>query len=299
MFKTLFPATAIAGLMIISSNAHAYVGVRTAQQMQMNYNATPDHCQGNAVPAHACSGILIRATTYSPHYHAWHHSQNSKAKGGVSFSYLRADIPTTRLAADARSGFTLHPQYQRPHNTRHYEVLCAWPTDGDTWTRDHNGCGDNSQTYPVEQACHQQGVMTAEHWMTQFRRTRDYKRQCAFDTRYNNIPGRAENFHQSLRAKRLYGNELPFTWNEVIVRAWDESTSDRLPIQSFFHIDGMQGALEQARANQRDWHGTNGTFIPVIRIRLPDARNPKAQFSYHEDEQAVATPRSAGTPATP
>ena len=90
-----------------TASAQASIGAQTAARMQENYNATPTQCEGNAVPAHACSGVLLRSTVPSPYYHTWHHSQNSKDKGGVSFSYLRSDLPTTGLAADGRSGFTL------------------------------------------------------------------------------------------------------------------------------------------------------------------------------------------------
>lgn len=158
--RTLLAAALLAGL----STAQASIGARTAEQLQNNYDATPAHCQGNAVPAHACSGVLLRSTKPSPLYHSWHHSQNSKDKGGVSFSYLRSDIPTTRLAADGRSGFTLYPLLQRPKDSLRYEMLCAWPTDGDTWERDNRGCGDNRQTAATEAACHEQGVLTAEQW---------------------------------------------------------------------------------------------------------------------------------------
>ncbi|WP_060511266.1 hypothetical protein [Pseudomonas sp. NBRC 111124] len=257
--------------------------------MQKNYDATPQRCEGNAIPAHACSGVLIRATKPSPSYHTWHHSENTLKKGGLSFSYLRADIPITKLAADARSGFTFYPQLQRPEGTLHYEVLCAWPTDGDSWTRNGSGCGDNSQTANREQACHEQGVHTAEDWVAQFRKSRDYKQQCAFDSQYTRVPGRDEAFYQSIRAKQLYGKELPFAWNELILRAWKEKTSHQLPIQSFFYIEGMNGALQQAQADQKDWHSTNGRFIPVIRVRLPQSSDHRTVFSYDEADQAIAS----------
>lgn len=120
MFKTLPIATLVATTLVTAhaspdkTSAHTLLGQRTAAQMQQNYDATPARCEGNAVPAHACSGVLLRATKPGPSYHTWHHSPNTKAKGGLSFSYIRADIPTSQLAADGRSGFTLYPQLQRP-----------------------------------------------------------------------------------------------------------------------------------------------------------------------------------------
>lgn len=287
-------------LALLSTHALATLGQRTAEQMQSAYDATAANCgSSDAIPAHACSGVLLRATKPSPTYHSWHHSPNSKAKGGVSFSYLRADIPTRQLAADARSGFTLYPLLKRPKDTLHYKVLCATPTDGDTWTRDQQGCGDNSNTAETEAACHLQGVLTAEQWIERFRASGDYKRQCAFDVRKERKAERAEAFLQSLRAKQLYASELPFPWNEVIIGAWDEEGSNRLPIQSFFYIDGQYNALAQAQADQKDWFATYGAFIPVIRIRLPGGGQSAATFSYHEAEQAVASADSVSAAGTP
>lgn len=269
--------------------AQASLGERTAAQMQENYDAAPVDCGGSAIPAHGCSGVLIRATKPSPKYHTWHHSPNNKEKGGVSFSYLRTDLPITRLAADARSGFTLYPRMQRPAESISYQVLCAWPTDGDTWTRGQQGCGNNSQTTSTERLCHEQGITTAQAWIDEFRRSEDYKRQCAFDVRDVRKSERADAFYQSLTAQRMFASELPFPWNEVIVQAWEEDQSHRLPIQSFFHIEGMWGALEQAQADQKDWYETYGAYIPIIRIRMPQEAHDKATFSYHSNEQAVPT----------
>ncbi|HYQ49440.1 MAG TPA: hypothetical protein VES70_03320 [Pseudomonas sp.] len=290
MFRALPQWLLLATLSAAATNATASLGAQVAQRMQQNHDATPQQCQGNAVPAHACSGVLLRATLPSPKYHTWHHSPNSKAKGGVSFSYLRADIPTTQLAADGRSGFTLYPLLQRPAGSLRYEMLCAFPTDGDTWERNARGCGDNRQTSEEEAACHALGITTAEGWIERYRLSYDYKRQCAFDIQRARAPERAEAFYQSLRTKQLFAAELPFPWNEVMIGAWDEAQSSKLPIQSFFYIEGANGALAQAQADQRDWQQTNAAVIPVIRIRLPRSQEEKTVFSYHESDQAVALP---------
>ncbi|WP_313645803.1 hypothetical protein [Pseudomonas sp.] len=270
--------------------AQASVGAKVAEQMQNNFDATPYYCEGGTSAAYACSGVLLRSTLPSAKYHTWHHSPNSKAKGGLSFSYLRADVPMTQLAADGRSGFTLYPLQQRPENTLDYQVICAWPTDGDSWERDRQGCGDNRQTAEVEPMCQEMGVTTALDWMTRFRQNPDYRRQCAFDLQRSGTAGGQDAFNQSLRVKQLYPEQMPFPWNEVILGTWDENLSHRLPIQSFFHIDGQSNALQQAQADQLDWWRTNGTFIPVIRIRLPQSQDERTLFSYHDSDQAVVQP---------
>lgn len=274
-------------LCLLSFNALAFIGPQTAADMQKSFDTTPEHCGSNAIAAHECSGVLVRSTRPSPSYHTWHHSQNSKTKGSVSFSYLRSDIPIERLAEDGRSGFTLYPLQQRPQDSLPYEVLCTWPTDGDSWTRDSRGCGDNSRTTQVETLCHQQGIATAEDWIVNYRGNADHKSQCAFDAQHANAAERASTFYQGLRVKQLYRDELPYPWNEVMIGAWDETKSSTLPIQSFFYIAGLPDALEQARADQQDWLDTNANFIPVIRIELPKTPEDTTTFSYREEDQAV------------
>ncbi|MCY1443688.1 hypothetical protein D9M71_601140 [compost metagenome] len=75
-----------------------------------------------------------------------------------------------------------------------------------------------------------------------------------------------------------------------MIGTWDEANAHKLPIQSFFHIEGEYGALEQAQADQRDWHETYGSVIPVIRIRLLNSLEERASFSFHQGDQAVALP---------
>jgi hypothetical protein len=271
--------------------ALADVGHDTAKAMQAFYASTPASC--GPAPAFVCSGILLRTTRPSPSYHTWDHSPNSREKGGVAFSYLRADAPISRLAEGASSGYTLAPRRLRPEGTLGYRVLCAYPTDGDSWTRNAAGCGDNSQTEAVEQFCHEQGVFTAEDWIARYRATpgpeaQRYFAQCAFDVDRERGEEAAKAFHESLRAMTLMPDR-PFPWNEVMLRAWKETRSQELPIQSFFYIPGQWNGLQNAQFDQRDWHETTGKFVPIIEITLP-GNNVEARFVYREEDQAIKAP---------
>lgn len=290
MRTLLFPLL-LALPLTAAAHQHISIGTATAAAMQSYYNDTPERC--NTAPAFVCSGILLRATQPSPAYKTWHHSPNSREKGGVSFSYLRADTPMDRLAASGSSGFTLTPRSYSPAASLPYQVLCAFPTDGDTWTRDTFGCGNNSQTASVEKFCHQQGVLTAEQWIARYNATsgpadKRYFAQCAFDVRPAGREKATDSFHQSLRVMKLMPNR-PFPWNEVVLEAWDEKRASELPIQSFFHIKGHNG-LHNAQFEQRDWHASTGKFVPIIELSLPTSNRP-ARFTYHQAEQAVPLPR--------
>ncbi len=60
-------------------------------------------------------------------------------------------------------------------------------------------------------------------------------------------------------------------------------------MQSFFHISGHYGGLENAQHDQRDWHTTTGKFAPIIEITLPRGQQ-EAAFIYRPDDQAVPEP---------
>lgn len=279
------------GLLALSGLAQADAGDDTVAAMQAYYNDTRESC-GEA-PAFLCSGILLRTTRPSPKYHTWNHSPNSREKGGVAFSYLRADAPVQALAEGASSGFTLTPRRHRASDSIPFRVLCAYPTDGDSWTRGAAGCGDNTQTEAIEQLCHEQNIHTAEAWIARYNATEGpaqqrYFAQCAFDVRAGRKEHAARAFYESLRVMQLMPNR-PFPWNELIVGAWDETQSGRLPIQSFFHVRGQPNGLQNAQFDQRDWHATTGKFVPIIEIALPRGEHP-ARFTYRLEEQVVPLP---------
>ena len=62
----------------------AATGAQTAAALQHNYDNTRTACDDETIPAHACSGVLLRSTRASPAYHTWNNSPNSLAKGGVA-----------------------------------------------------------------------------------------------------------------------------------------------------------------------------------------------------------------------
>lgn len=276
--------------------AYADPGTDTAKAMQAQYNDTRTHCDGAA--AFKCSGIFLRTTKPSDKYHTWDPSPNAVEKGGVSFSYLRADAQINQLAEGARSGFTLAPVNSRPTGTLPYATLCAYPTDGDTWERDKNGCGNNKFTPQIkENVCNRVGIHTAQDWIAHYANTPKpeytgwpgnpdyrYATQCAFDVRDQKGAQAADNFQQTLRVMQLM-EDRPYPWNEIIIQTWSKEQSSQLPIQSFFHITGQSG-LADARSVQQDWHKTTGNFIPVIEITLPRGKQP-AQFIYRAADQAV------------
>lgn len=290
MLRAISIAGPLTAFALITGTAQANEGQDTAKAMTRQYHDTREACGAHS-PAFVCSGIFLRSTRPSTSYHSWEHSPNSKTKGGVAFSYLRADSPISSLAEDARSGYTLAPISNRPAGTLQYTVLCAFPTDGDSWTRDKGGCGDNKNTTRVETFCHEQGIRNAEDWILNYQRTsgdpaKRYISQCAFDMHTSRDGAATRDFMETLSAMRSLGGQ-PFPWNEMLIKTWDETQGGSVPIQSFFYIKGMPGGLEQARYDQKDFHKTVGRFVPIIEISLPQNGKRNAEFIYRTADQAV------------
>lgn len=281
-----FQATALAvsiNAALLPLAAQAGVGTDTAATMTKYYNDTRAYCNSPSSPAFMCSGILLRATVPSTAYHSWNPSPLSVSNGGVSFSYLRKDATFSKLAYGHNNGFTLTPYNHAPEGTIEPEVLCAFPADAATNNRIIQGCGDSQSTGEREDLCQALGITTAEQWQNAFFAAgKNHSRQCAFDVRDSlDIIG-AQSFYEMIRAMAYLQTPPSYVQNELRMATWEQNKP--LPIQSFFYTtDG----LADAQTDQKDWFKTNGAYVPIISISLPDAANPAATFTYKADDQAI------------
>lgn len=281
-----FQATALAvsiNAALLPLAAQAGVGTDTAATMTKYYNDTRAYCNSPSSPAFMCSGILLRATVPSTAYHSWNPSPLSVSNGGVSFSYLRKDATFSKLAYGHNNGFTLTPYNHAPEGTIEPEVLCAFPADAATNNRFSQGCGDSQSTAEKEDLCQTLGITTAELWRNAFFAAgKNHSRQCAFDTREGLSINGAKSFYEMIRAMAYLQAPPSYVQNELRMATWEQNKP--LPIQSFFYTtDG----LADAQTDQKDWFKTNGAYVPIISISLPDAANPAATFTYKADDQAV------------
>ncbi|MFJ5299613.1 hypothetical protein ACIQAL_24225 [Pseudomonas sp. NPDC088368] len=291
MNKHLLMVAITAGCASTSGAVLAGIGEDTARALTRQYHDTREACAGNS-PAFKCSGILLRTTKPSLAYHTWDHSPNSREKGGVSFSYMRADAPIQRLAGSGKSGYILMPDSLKKPEALAYEVLCAYPTDGDSWYRDRGGCGDNSRTSDTEMFCQEIGVRTAGEWFEKYTFTpghsgERYYSQCAFDMSESRGAEATKEFYGTLRLMKLLRGD-PFPWNEVMVKAWDENHAHRLPIQAFFYVKNKHGSGDYARHDQQDFYAQTGRFIPIIEIDLHNRKGPT--FIYKPSVQSMKEP---------
>lgn len=269
-------------------------GAEVAADLTAQYQDKRADCGTQNRPAFLCSGVLFRGTQASTAYHSWNPSPGSQTRGGVSFSFLRADSKFNRLAYDYRNGLIFKPYQLAEAGKLDPEVLCVFPVDGWTAERNDQGCGTHG-TFPVEsRPCQAQGITTASQWVAHFNLTSGNKNthQCGFDVRENGSGGAAY-FAAGLAARLLIPTESFVQTNELVLATWAQMENPTpLPIQAFFYLPG---GLPGAQHDQKDYFDQAQAVIPIIAMTLPTTSANDATFSYDEKDQVVGEP---GSPAS-
>lgn len=236
------------------------------------YYKTPGSCGPNAAPPYLCSGIVesVREKTLDL-------TEGQYARDTVSFSYLRADVPTTLIWKLGMSGVIVNHFEGDGSDYQGYRMRarCLFPTDGATNTR-ADGCGiAESQYNPnppgTSKPCTDQGIHTAQQWlMFHDRRLKNGWQQfgCSFGVT-------ATDFRTAIAGQALttvdgaLGQPMRYQWNELVLGAWPASAAAELPAEAFFfmpenHLNNF------ARDLQCDYFLKTGRVVPIVRLRLPD-----------------------------
>ncbi|MFJ3483625.1 hypothetical protein ACIPL1_09610 [Pseudomonas sp. NPDC090202] len=266
------------------------LGDITAASLTARYADTSANCGSNSTPAFLCTGVMLRGTSNNPTYHVWDNSPASIAKGGVSFSYLRTDAPIFRLAYTYNNGYFFNAYFHVSEKLLP-EVLCFFPTDGDSYDRADKGCGAKIDR-PGSDSCHLSGITTAQQWWehyTAHTENRD-EWQCSFSVEddRNSLAGPA--FFEGIKAMALVGREPADKPNEMILAAWKDGLGKVLPLEAFFYLSGSSEGRTVARRNQTDLYATDGVLLPVIEIQLPKVASEPAGFFYHTEDQGYYMP---------
>ncbi|WP_141562181.1 hypothetical protein [Pseudomonas sp. ICMP 561] len=260
------------------------------RQLTERYNDTRANCGLPSHPAFLCSGVIIRATAYSPNYHVWDNSINSHQKGSVSFSYLRRDSQFRSTSGANGNGYIfLPPFYANGKLTP--ELLCSFPLNGATDYRDDRGCGVSPDA-PLSAPCQSLGITTARGWYENFMIIS--ANICGFATRNVLGAGATTAFIATLEARQLVLSSMPYYFgqnNEVVLAIWPNGQGNNLPLQAFFYEAGQSGTGRMdAQNNQLDFKNTTGLSVPVIAITMPESNEDNVAFNYLPADQVVALP---------
>lgn len=275
-----------------SHTSAPYSGESALAQLRGWYSGTTSHCGSATRPAFLCSGVMMRQVDTSDAYLSWDPSPSAISKGGISFSWLRADsnFPNFWLP----NGFIFYPDYDIPVGQYHPAVLCAFPFDGNTWERSSQGCGQHRSDLR-SRPCDVLGITTAAAWIDNYYTPGAgnlHAQQCGWNVREGQ-PATADRFCQNVLARAQLTTQHWSYVNEVILATWPTGSGATLPIHSFFYKTGDTNALAKARSDQTRYYNLYRRALPIFRLTLPKTSAGKAQFAYVASDQAV-TPTGDG-----
>lgn len=292
-------------------------GADVARHLNNRYRETTadtdkyTECRGLNGPDFVCSGVLIRGKNPPASGHAWDLDPTSqKYPDSVSFSWLRQDVPTIRLAFAYNAGFIFYPKkYAQSHGMTSIEVLCAFPIDGDSDARTveaaHIGCGTARGYRGTSGLCQTQSppIVNAAQWRAHFDLVSgnpdQFRHQCGFDVSKSAVgTGTKAIFRESLIARRglqlaNYGSKA----NELVLRGWSVGTDVKLPIEAWFYWrNGVDDGRLKAQGYQLDFCHTTGRWVPIVEMILPTGGNTSPiAFQYTDADQAVTSARCIKT----
>lgn len=232
-----------------------YVGYQVAANMNRRYADPRTECM-NQQAAYFCNGVLIRGAAATTTFHAWNPSPNSEGRNGVSFSYLRADVGTTKLAGT--QGFTMKESFAPAKHP--LTLRCSYPVNAKT----------SSIPDSCRASCEQQGITSVETWR-EIHGTSPAD-SCAFTSN-------PAQFQLSVLVRSALTPAARAGWNELIVAAWPQDIPSQIPLEAFFYT--AANTLPQAQFIQRDYFNVTGAFLPVVRMTLTQAQ----PFDYTPHDQ--------------
>ncbi|MGE7138557.1 hypothetical protein ACQKIE_13110 [Luteibacter sp. NPDC031894] len=291
--QAVAPASTAASVSIASAtDASPRVGAGEIAVAQLDgwYQRRDANCGGATRPAFLCTGVMLRATSSKPGFLPWDPSPDGILKGGLSASWLRVDtnFPDTFRA----NGFIFFPSSAAPAGSVRIEVLCAFPFDGDTWSRRSlEGCGPHPSNVDRSRPCQDIGIHTAQQWLSNYY-TPGYARhshQCGWDLRIGS-PSTADRFQQNIIARAgLQPEQWRFT-TEVVLKTWVKGSGARMPIHSFFYRAGNTVALKDALSDQKRYFDAYHKALPIVSLTLPTSQAGRARFTFNPADQAVPLP---------
>ncbi|WP_285417805.1 hypothetical protein [Pseudomonas sp. efr-133-TYG-5] len=260
-------------------------GPEVAGYLTETYNNTIAMCRANpGAPPFLCSGVLLRATQHSTQFHFWNPNPTST---GVSFSYLRKDAKFSKLVFGYNNGFIFHPYFYAPDGTLEPEILCFFPVDGATTSRDNKGCGQSAGV-PSSVPCQSQGITTAAQYLVHYnQQPGKYGNLCGFDVRDVLNQGATTAFNEGLKAQGQGGAFAFSTQNEFRLEKWGQDLGKVLPIEAVFYINDT--GKTAAQYDQVDFKTQTGLWIPAIRITLPKTTAEEVKFEFIAADQGVAS----------
>lgn len=303
-----FSSTALS--VAVAGPAEDTIGQQAVNSIRSRYYDTRMNCGKPNIPGPVCNGVIFRSTTPSTAFKFWDPSPPSKAKGGFSASYARADVKFDRMLGHNNNGYIIYPPIGNPPEKKDVNMLCLFPDDGWTYARDKQGCGVSANSGPVSESCELQNIKTGAQWFAKHQADGyDNQKQCSFNIRDGLGAVATSAFEAFVQATNLNIAQGFDQQNEMMLGIsdpgapsnpvhWDSSEPATLPIQAIFYVPGNNDAqgLADAQYDQQDYCKATGLFLPIITMTLPTT--PQADFAFNykpADQIACVAQAPVGT----
>jgi hypothetical protein len=259
--------------LLFSAAVNAMSGQALVTDLNAKYQSNVAQC-ANGTPAYYCSGVLLRAVDYSTFFKFWDYGSQATKLGSVAFTYIRSDIGSTALNGNRKSGFILKDQTSALVVGKAVSLRCIFPfpTESLNERADH-GCGfapKVAQADPDLANCAKLwgSPVTAAAWVKNFKEHQSLpKNQCSLSMAV------AAQFKASLEAHKLVNVEWTAKPMEVLVKTWDESKPENLPIEAVFYDASIPAKLADAQRFQREYYIATSLYVPIVKLNLaaPDS----------------------------
>ncbi|CAI3956151.1 unnamed protein product [Commensalibacter communis] len=277
-------------------------GADIAKELTSNYNKIID-CGGEYAPAFTCTGNTIRFTNYSRDFRVWDPSPAAVGRKGISFMYIRKDLPLDKAFKDKTSGIVYYPSQRMPIYKDVYPTRCVFPVDGYVDRRYTNGqndaCGANINYPNDSKPCQEQGIYTADAWYNHFSSIPDIDKdrlnhQCGFNL--IDQQDKTSVFQAVLDGqKKLQKERGSANYNELVLTipaykavntangiSYQIEKPKVLPIEAFFYTNAV--GLIEAQGYQVDYHNVAGVDVPIVKFDL-DITTGQVEYSYNKTDQ--------------
>ncbi|WP_339453636.1 hypothetical protein [Pseudomonas sp. EA_5y_Pfl2_R50] len=266
-----------------SAAVNAMSGQALVADLNAKYQSNVAQCS-NGTPAYYCSGILLRGVDYSTFFKFWDYGSKATKLGSVAFTYIRSDIGSTAVNGNRKSGFILKDQTSALADGKALHLRCVFPFPTESLdVRADHGCGFAPKVAKADPDLANCAKLwgsptTAAAWLKNFKEHDSLpKNQCSLSTVV------AAQFKASLEAHKLVNAIWTAKPTEVLVKTWDESKPEALPIEAVFYDASVPGKLGDAQKFQREYYLATSLYLPIVKLDLtaPD----KNVFSFSSAEQ--------------
>ncbi|WP_448092186.1 hypothetical protein [Pseudomonas lini] len=261
------------------TQVQAMSGQALVLDLNAKYASNVAQCS-NGSPAYHCSGVLVRAVDYSNIFKFWDYGSAATKLGSVAFTYIRSDVGSTGLNGNRKSGFILKDQTTALAEGKALNLRCIYPFPTESLdVRADHGCGfapKLDQQNPDLANCAKLAVpaTTAAAWLKNFIEHSSLpKNQCSLSTMV------AGQFKASLEAHSLVNAIWTAKPMEVLVKAWDKSKPEKLPIEAVFYEASAPAKLADAQKFQRDYYRATSLYVPIVKLNLSAPGNDIFSFS--------------------